>query len=271
VKRSLWLLPVILLICSTHPSHAANQETLRPLVVWMENDPWYTVYGFDSPAFAIYDSGLVIYRDDIIQPEEGRPYFSYKSFRLDENALNDFREALPIEDFWKLRDEYSLVLMTNQPQNGLFVWQGDQFKGVKIYGDVRQPDRYEDETDMPAPPVPALEIIHMLLALDALQAEPWEPARVEVVLWPVSGSKYFPLPLRWPDDWPDLSDPTATERERGYTILLARSAFDDLNERLPATGNCVDIHAQRWAVWFRFPFPKEDLWMSIYPRYRVGF
>lgn len=270
MKRYLWLLPMMVLMCSTLPSHAATQEMAHPLVVWMEDDPWHTVYGFDSPAFAVYDSGLVIFREDIIRLEEGRPYYSFGWFLLDEDTLNDFREALPVDDFWKLRDEYIMGLITNQPDNSLFVWQGDQLKEVKIYGNMRQPDKYETVDDMPPLPVPALEIIHMLLALDTSQAEPWEPAQVEALLWSASGPEHFPLPLNWPDDWPDLSDPAAVERERGYTIPLDRSAFDYLNERLPDTGNCVEIDAQRWAVWFRFPFPEEDLWMSVYPRHHVS-
>jgi len=265
MKRYLWLLASMVLMGSTLPSQAATQEMAHPLVVWMEEDPWRTVYGIDSPAFAVYDSGLVIFRKDIIEPEAGRPYYRFGWFMLDEDTLNDFREALPVDDFWELQDDYSLGLITNQPNNDVFVWSGDQLKEVKIYGDMRQPDKYEAEENMP--PVPALEIIQMLLALDTSQAEPWEPAQVEVLLWPASGSNQ---PLNWPDDWPTLSDSAAVEHEYGYTILLDRPAFDYLNERLPKAGNCVEIDAQRWAVWFRFPFPEEDLWMSVYPRIHVG-
>ena len=57
---------------------AANNPT--PLIVLIERDPWLMVIGSDSPSFALYDDGTLIYLKTF---ESGKKEYFYVSLDND--------------------------------------------------------------------------------------------------------------------------------------------------------------------------------------------
>lgn len=50
--------------CPDRLQAGQSVDRVQPLIVLVETDPWLMAIGSDSPRFALYDDGLVIYRHE---------------------------------------------------------------------------------------------------------------------------------------------------------------------------------------------------------------
>jgi hypothetical protein len=227
------------------------EDERKPVVLLYEYNPWAMVLGSDSPTFALYDDGLLIFAQS---NGEGRA--EYVSLVLSEKELADFIAALPVKQFYELRLDYELDSMTDQPTNVITVWNKEIWKAVRVYGNLQRAEREGD-------PRAFIEIYRKLKSYRDARAARWMPEKVELLIWPFENAG---TPLHWPKNWPDTAHPTTKQRGSGkdsinYSIYLTPSQFESLKAQAQSKGaDALLINKRKWAFSFRFPFPNEDSW-----------
>ncbi len=254
----------LLLVVMTHVAQAtpANIPPIRttfepygpenpePMVVLMEYDPWRMVIGSDSPTFALYENGLVIYR---AEDEIG-----YVSALLDFEERDALYAQIASDAFFALDDYYEATEWTDQPSNVIMLWdKNGQVKRVSVYGSLYAGGEIESESRANTPEA-FLTAFDTLVNFSHAEAKAWLPEKFEVMLWPYDTSDS----VRWPADWPDLDDPTTKPRgEDSYSVYVP---IDELEAyfALQDSGSAVKLAGKTWAYGLRFPFPTEFLWMG---------
>lgn len=238
------LISFIIGIFLLSPLAHADDKAIRPLIALIEKNPWLMVIGSDSPRFVLYDNGLLIYFD--VEHKE------YQSVTLSERELKQFLDSLPSRDFFGLNDYYSVVHATDQPTNVLIISQSDILgKKVSVYGNLR------DEDDRSKTPKSFLKIYDKITTYKNKSAKKWLPEKIEVMIWP---DEYAKGSLKWPNAWPDISDPRTKVRRKGeYSLFLDSSLLQDLKAFLQRRkGNqAVLINGKKYSVSYRYPFPGE--------------
>jgi hypothetical protein len=227
------------------------EDERHAIVLLYEHNPWAMVLGSDSPTFAMYDDGLVIFART---NQEGRP--EYASVILSEKERADFLAALPVKQFNELRHEYELDLMTDQPTTVLSVGDKTGLKSVRVYGNLRRSAREND-------PRAFIEIYRKLKSFADARAVRWMPERIELMIWPYENAGE---PLPWPKNWPDTAHPTTKKRGTSkdsinYSIYLMHAQYERLRKQVESkSADALLINNHKWAFSFRFPFPNEESW-----------
>jgi hypothetical protein len=223
---------------------ARRSGTQVPLLVMRGTNRWAMVIGADSPDFALYGDGRVIYR-------AGNGFSTAVLSRTQVRAL--WRDVHPSE-LAPLAGRFMAAAMTDQPDTDLLVYGVRPF-AISVYGSL---DAAEERSRLPAAVVRAAD---RLRAFRAPGARPWLPERIEVMIWPY---EYAPdRSVRWPSSWPDWRSPGAVQRGDSYSLALPSSQLDRVRALLARRTEkaAVEIGGRKWAVDYRFPFPHEELWM----------
>lgn len=227
-------------------ARARASSTPSPLIVLRSTDPWKTVIGSDSPAFALYSDGTVLFRrkDD------------YGAVKLNPTELNVLREAFSSSELTALSGGYEATDWTDQPDNDLLLYDRKVPLYITVYGsldDVQVRAKLSDTI---------LEAFDRLRNFSAPSAQPWMPGKVEVMVWP-----YEHAPERsiiWPKRWPALTSPTTRKRGDSYSIFVPSSELPALRSFFAAQREkgAVEIDGKKWSASIRLPFPHEELWMG---------
>jgi hypothetical protein len=226
----------------------------KPLLVLVEEDPWLMVIGSDSPTFALFDDGLVIYR------RETPGDTPFASVRLDSKEQGALVARLLADRlaFEGLKDRYELTATSDQTTCSIHSWLGGKPRSVSVYGALRS----DEEVRAKAPAA-------FLAAFDAMRsytnaaAVPWLPAKIEVMAYPFENSA--DTPVEWPKDWPAIDDPTT--RRRGKSLSLYVDGTVENLRRLREFHHArretqaVLMGGKKWSTYYRFPFPGEEAWM----------
>lgn len=226
-------------------------EDRNAVVLLYEYNPWAMVVGSDSPTFALYDDGLLIFTRT---NQEGRP--EYASLTLSEKERDEFLAALPVKQFNELLNEYEMDTRTDQPVSVLSVGDRTGLKSVRVYGNLQRSVTADD-------PQAFVEIYRKLKSFDDPRAARWMPEKVELMLWPYDNAG---TPLPWPKGWPDTQHPTTKKRATdataiNYSIYLTPAQYESLKKQVErASADALLINKRKWAFSFRFPFPNEASW-----------
>ncbi|HEX8846353.1 MAG TPA: hypothetical protein VF791_17025 [Pyrinomonadaceae bacterium] len=227
----------------------------RPIILLYEINPWLMVLGSDSPAFALYGDGLVIF----VRAAEGGGR-EYASLILDEHERDALISALPTKEFFGLEPRYETTGATDQPTTVISLWNDDQVKTVSVYGGLKIKSNQKGEG---APQV-FIETYEKLKGLDnARAATKWMPEKVEMMIWPYENAGET---LAWPKNWPGTRHPETRKRGDGqdqisYSIYLSPAQYETLKRQASKKSlDAVLIDGRKWAFSFRFPFPNEDSW-----------
>lgn len=266
----------------------------RPLIILIERNPWLMVIGSDSPSFALYDDGLVIFRRT---RKDGKPEYASMVFSAEERSR--FVSSLGIDDsFYGLKDYYDSyeaanISVTDQPTNELYLWDwgGGKQKHVTVYGNLRQ-ERAEkprlDETIMREHPELAeglrqaaeapragtprafLKVFDQLVSFESESASSWMPGKVEVIVQP--NALATEEPVAWPEGWPDLRSPetrgrldTVLSGTVSYSIFLNSDQVEELRKLRQnlKPEQAFLINGRKYSVISsRVPFPGEEFWMG---------
>ena len=223
----------------------------RPLVVLREDEPWSLgSVASQSPVFALYDDGLVIYLE---RPSQRAP--QYASVTLSEGERSRLLASLPPE-LDDLDRSYSLFDMPHQSANMLHLWRQGRRKTVYVYGDVR----HDPERRKMCPRT-------FLAAYDALRsfkhprAETWFPKRL--VLHFSEQTLMKPARQPWNAGWPDLSHPDTQRVSNGWVLHLNFKHLDELAAMWEYAVNshaAVEISGRQGYVTYAFPFPRREAW-----------
>ncbi|MCB2088813.1 MAG: hypothetical protein R3E18_13320 [Sphingomonadaceae bacterium] len=225
-----------------------QDERPVPEIVLLESDPWGMVIGSESPRFALYSDGQVIYRTD-----DG-----FRSVRLKEAELLSIKNSLSKVDSPKFYGEYDVAEATDQPDNSLLIY-GDPPVFLSVYGSL------DDQQVTSRLPAAVAEAFNTIRAFKSARSEPWMPAQIEVMIWPYD---YAPEPsIHWNEEWPDLSAPSTIQRGDSYSLFLPSSELGALESFLALKNprGAVEINDRKWAASYRIPFPQERLWMAPNP------
>ena len=221
-----------------------------PLLLLTDSDPWNMVLGADSPSFALYDTGLIIYLS-----ENSTGQYEYVSVQLTPAERNHLFGSL-VGDweqrraFFDLESYYDLTLVTDQPTSTIYLF--DMFDGghtVSVYGDPHGNERFGDSETAPTA---FLRLYDAINTYENEVARPWKPDYFEVIVWEYDYSD----PVDWPSDFPDLDDPTTVERDSVYSIYVPIEDYETFRE-LAEAASALRIDGQTWAFSVRYPFPHE--------------
>lgn len=226
---------------------AARASTIpHPLIVMLTTDPWLMVIGSDSPAFALYSDGTVIFRTR----------YGLQSTKLDQTRKADLLRAFENPELAALAGGYDATFATDQPDNRLLVYAGKEPFYVSVYGSLG------DKLVRARLPKAVTDAFDRLRNFQALGASAWLPDKIEVMVWPY---EYAPdRSIVWPQRWPHLADATTRKRGDAYSIFIASTELTALKAFLASRTEkgAVEIDGKKFAASVRFPFPHESLWMA---------
>jgi hypothetical protein len=227
-----------------------------PIVLLYEMNPWANVIGSDTPSFALYDNGLVIFAHRV----ESRQ-FELFSVMLSEQERDSLVASLPAKQFFDLEPRYETTLITDQQTTVIYMRDGSRAKSVSVYGGLRRTD---NDRKAGAPPA-FIEIYEKIKGFNDTRAERWMPEKIEMMIWPYENAGSA---LAWPKGWPDTKHPQTKKRGDGmdeiaYSIYLTPKQYETFKSRVARAGeNAVLINGREWAFDFRYPFPNEDAWRN---------
>lgn len=241
------LLAMIAVLLLPQAAAAQARAEPRPLIVLLEANPWLMAVGSDSPAFALYDDGQVIYRTRS----------GYKSVKLDARERAALIERVQPQALARVAGHYDVLAnVSDQPTEYLFVFGADGPKAVSVYGSLTQVAKL-----VPAPIGTAYAALH---GYQHPRARDWLPDKIEVLIWPY---EYAPEEsILWPKGWPGLGHPETVKRDEGaYSLFLPASRSRALTALLQTRRErgAVRIDGRKWAVSYRFPFPQEQSWNAL--------
>jgi len=229
---------------SGHPSF--KWSGTEPLVLLTEYNPWAMVIGSDSPTFALYSDGTVIYWAGV-----GRTG-KYLTATLATSEVEQLLKSAYLDRAKEFESCYSIEDATDAPTNVLVVKAENGFKTIDVYGAIRQIDRIPP-TRMPSELQTALRT---LLTFSRPDAREWKPPYVEVMMWPFS---YAKSTMPWPVALPGTADKNTRRSARGLELFLPYSERGDYERfalRLKPT-TAVLLNGKKWAISERIPFPHE--------------
>ncbi len=244
----------------TAPTNGAASGTINPqagespVVIIYEMNPWAMVIGSDSPSFALYGDGLLIF----VRPNAEGGY-EYASAKLSRQELDSLVGSLPAKQFQELEPRYETTMVTDQPTTVITLWDGGRAKTVSVYGGLKRTDNDRKE----AAPAAFVETYEKLKGFKASKAARWTPEKVELMIWPFENAGD---PLPWPKNWPDTSHPETKRRGQSpdqisYSIYLTPAQYEALKKSAKAkSADALLINGRKWAFSFRYPFPGEDSW-----------
>ena len=235
-----------LLVCAFATACSGAATESQPSVVLVERNPWLMVIGSDSPSFALYSDGLVIFRDTE-SPE-------YRSTRLSEAKRKELLAEIAPDALLQLEESYTASEWTDQPTSELHVWVDGRHKAVSVYGALPR-----------EPGARAATPAAFLRAYDAIvrfspEAPSWIPEEIEVLIWPYEYSPETPVP--WPDGWPRFEAARPRGAERLHQVMLPAPELGRLQQLLKELKpkQAVELDKRKWAISYRFPLPREEQW-----------
>ncbi len=236
-------------------SQSSAAASGKPVVIIYEMNPWADVIGSDSPSFALYEDGLVIF----VRPKAEGGGHEYASAKLSEQERDLLVRSLPATQFFELEPRYETTMVTDQPTTVITLWDKDRLKTVSVYGGLKRTDNDRKE----GAPAAFVETYEKLKGFQPSKAARWTPEKVELMIWPFENAGG---PLPWPKNWPDTRHPETKRRGQSpgqisYSIYLTPAQYEALKKSVTArSADALLINGRKWAFSFRFPFPGEDSW-----------
>lgn len=225
---------------------ARASTTPHPLIVMLTSDPWLMAIGSDSPTFALYSDGTVIFRT-----KNG-----LESTKMDQTQKADLVRAFENPELALLAGGYDAAFATDQPDNRLLIYGNKEPFYISVYGSLT------DNSVRAKLPTAITDAFDKLRNFQASNAQAWLPDKVEVMVWPY---EYAPdRSIVWLQRWPHLTDVTTRKRGDSYSIFVPSAELPALKAFL-ASGTekaAVEIDGKKFAASVRLPFPHESLWMA---------
>lgn len=253
IKKHLLVLLMLVIIATTITGCLNKTQVYKPYLVMIEQDPWSMVIGSDSPTFALYDDGLTIF----CEKNEG-----YKSVILSKQERDSFRID---KDFLKLKDYYEVVSAMDQSYISLYVWGKGKQKKIDVYGGPirfeKRFKKFEEDIKIFRSRVPNefLRIYDNITVFNHSKAQKWLPEKIEIMVFPNDDSTEEPYP--WPENWPNIKTSGTKKREELYSVYLDSSHYSELM-KIIKENSTVFMNGHKWSIFYRFPFPNEELWMK---------
>lgn len=241
---------------SLHQSVARQREL--PVLVVVSQNPWLHVVGSDTPMFALYAGGVVIWKT-----HEGA-IASYSTTRLSREDTDSLLRSLALSELPPDPTPIVASSATDARTNVVHVWSGSSHQAWSVYGNVHPND---PDSDRGRVPVSVLHVLDTVRLFSPMACTSWLPEKVELMISPIDDDTPW-ASIDWPKGWPGLDH--ATTRRRGktdYSLYLPAPDLAAFTALIGVPGNRtpgIKLDGRRWDVRVRFPFPSEDLWMRDY-------
>lgn len=223
-----------------------NNKYGKPLVVLTEANPWLMVIGSDSPSFALYENGQVIFKK-----RQGNKV-KYFEVRKEKAELQNLMSNLGISvELAKLPQYINASNSTDQPTTTIYL-NIDSLQEISLYGPISSKTS-EARKEMP---VAFLNAYDNIVNFNEESATEWLPEHIEILASAYGNSKE--KPLAWKKEWNDIHSKTTIKRDEGlYSIYLDKKYFKDFIKLLNKLGQkqAVLINGKKYALSYRFPFP----------------
>jgi hypothetical protein len=241
-------------------------EGPKPLMVFIQSDPWAMVIGSDTPRVAIYENGDLIF----VKKAGNRP--AYRHVTLDKAGLDKVRVHIqPVLALKDLKRLYNIRPdATDQPESRFYFCDAGRDVATSVYGLMAGNTELPGYTVLPTdkkptlPPQALLKLHQWLCEFDRPGSTEWTPKYVEVMLWDYS---YAPeASIQWPTDWPSLKSDRAVKRGKSYSIFLDGSLIPKLREFLATRKErgAIEVDGKKMAASYRFTFPGEPRWRKAF-------
>lgn len=241
MKTRLFLLLII--FCSL-VSRAQNYDSAygKPIVVFIETDPWLMVIGSDVPQFTLYENGQVIYKK-----VENREIKIYQA-TISKDEIPALLKSLHITgELAKLPNNIEASSWTDQPSNVLLI-NTDSAKNINVYGYLSSKEAREKT------PNAFLRVYDAIKNYNNDDAEEWLPGKIEVMFWDYS---YAPAKRPWIKGLPDLNSRSTIQRGDMYSVYIDKKDFDEFLRyyRSMKEKQAVEINGKKMAMSYRLQFP----------------
>ena len=235
----------------------------RPVLVWIQTDPWAMVIGADTPMVSLYEDGALI-----CVARGGDNSTVYLQKRLSVQDRDEMvRTIRTLGTFSGLKARYDVVSgVTDMPSTRFYLdLGGGPSIATEIHGLALKDTPMTKVTHRKVDQLPAsLAALHKYLAAIPCEGAPWIPEYIEVMLWPY---EYAPDDsIHWPSDWPSLDSPRAMRRGDSYSIYIPGPSVDRLRAFLKTRKErgAVEVGGKKWAASYRYVFPSEPVWMKAF-------
>jgi len=218
----------------------------QPLVLLTEYNPWAMVIGSDSPTFALYANGTVIYWGG--ERRSGK----YLTVALAPSEVAELLKSARLDETKDFGSCYSIADYTDAPTNVLVVKTETGYKTIEVYGAIRHTE------NIPPARMPSdlQESFRVLLAFSHANAQEWKPPYIEVMMWPFS---YAKSSVSWPAEFPSIAGENTRRSAQRIELFLPYSELDHyktfVSKLKPTTAVLLD--GKKWAISERIPFPHE--------------
>lgn len=252
----MWIVTVPVLTSCEGYRISSVFDDQAPIAVLLEENSWSN--GADVPLVALYDNGLLVYKDESIVND-----FPFKAIYLQKNELNKLLKQIgPIEKFFQLHPYFSLVDGWDLPSTKIFLSNSEHRKFVSIYGSHivnKQLVIIFNEDKNIVAPKEFIRIQSILSGLSYPSATPWIPEYYKIIIC-------APSETSRPDTFPDLKI-QLTERRKNdeYSLLIKGTRKAELIKFFPYRQKREDIviGGKKWAVVSILPvFPGEPIWQA---------
>lgn len=218
----------------------------KPLVVLTETDPWLMVIGSDSPSFALYENGQLIFKK---KQGNTAKYFEVKKEKAElQNLMSSLGISVALA---KLPKYINASNATDQPTTTIFL-NTDSLQEISVYGRISS-KKSEARKETPAVFLTAYDSI---INFNEASATEWLPENIEILAYTYANSKEEPL--SWKKEWNDIHSKTTIKRDEGlYSLYLDKKYFKDFIKFLKSLRQkqAVLINGKKYALSYRFPFP----------------
>jgi len=267
MKKTIAILALVLIYMNAHALDISPFNGPKPIAVLIRTDPWLMVAGSDTPMVALYDDGQLIY---LRKDRDKRHIYFHKSLSTEELAAIKKRIS-SFGEISKVKRSY-LTTATDQPETKLYLnldlGEPSLVTSVHRLGasNTMLPGRTSSagKQAQGALPKTIRDLYTYLTSLEFVDAVPWEPAYVEVMIWRYD---YAPAAsIHWPKEWPGLESPSTLKRGDSYSIFLPGKQLPRLRAFLKTQKEkgAVEIEGKKWAVAFRYTFPNEPVWAKAF-------
>lgn len=230
----------------------------RAIAVLLTTNPWLMVVGSDTPQFALYDDGQVIFVEQTSGSEQ-----THMAARLTPSELASVKQELLTFAVGSAPEKINLRPgWTDQPVSYFFLDVDGHKLATTVYGlgrstnfDEAMPVARDGGDALPA----NIRALHQYLSAFHIEtARKWIPEQLEVMIWDYSHAP--DASVQWPAGWPGLNDPNTLKRGDAYSIFLPGTQEDALIAFL-ATQNekgAIQLGGKKWSAAYRRVFPRWE-------------
>jgi hypothetical protein len=252
--RALLTVMVVFALCGVSrlgrpDTTVSPSAVVKPSIVLIEYDTWAMVIGSDTPTFALYENGTVIFRS------ADRQQHIVKLAAIERAALV---RDLGISEIAGLNDGYRASYASDQPTNRVCVWTPTR-KCVGVYGSLRSRSRTFPGEPKNAVPMAFQRAFDRMIAFSLPSAKRWVPPQLEIMIQPLSAD----TKVEWPQTW----GAAQLTKHGGTDEIFLDGRFEDelraLFEKYRGQRWVLVIGGSTWAVsGVRTPLPGEAAWMQ---------